>query len=196
MTDGVIKGTGNSRYLKSVSNFKTLYPTYDDFVAALVAGTLPVDLLGLNSGGWNQLPTVLNKANLLSDTTANLYGYDSSAVPNQIFENIKKYINKLPESAKITALEAGTVTSYSAYLTLTASYPPDFAIAIPTKIATYCHALISTAATCIQFYKSNNDYFFNIFASTVNGNTITFGNTKDSFSELFSYKYILLSRKD
>lgn len=70
MTDGVIKGTGNSRLLKSVSNFLALYPTYTDFVSALVAGTLPVDFNGINSAGWTTLATALNKANLLSDETA------------------------------------------------------------------------------------------------------------------------------
>ena len=70
MQDGIIKGTGNSRYLKSISNFLQQYPTYQDFVAALVAGTLPIDLNGINETGWDQLGTALNKANLLSDETA------------------------------------------------------------------------------------------------------------------------------
>lgn len=74
MQDGIIKGTGNSRYLKSISNFLTQYPTYQDFVAALVAGTLPVDLNGINETGWDQLGTALNKANLLSDETAAAFG--------------------------------------------------------------------------------------------------------------------------
>ena len=74
MQDGIIKGTGNSRYLKSISNFLTQYPTYQDFVAALVAGTLPIDLNGINETGWDQLGTALNKANLLSDETAAAYG--------------------------------------------------------------------------------------------------------------------------
>ena len=39
MKDMIIKGTGDSRYLKSVSNFLSLYPDYESFVAALVAGT-------------------------------------------------------------------------------------------------------------------------------------------------------------
>lgn len=70
MTDGVIKGTGNSRYLKTVSNALTAYPTYADFLAALVAGTLPVDLNGINEAGWTTLPTWLSKENLLTDETA------------------------------------------------------------------------------------------------------------------------------
>lgn len=69
MQDAIIKGTGNSRYLKSVSNFATLYPTYADFVQALVEGTLPIDLNGINAAGFTQTGTALNKANLLSDST-------------------------------------------------------------------------------------------------------------------------------
>ena len=70
MTDGVIKGTGNSRFLKGPPNAKTLYPTFDAFMDAYVAGTLPFDLNGINPSGWEQEGTPLNKANLLSDTTA------------------------------------------------------------------------------------------------------------------------------
>ena len=82
MQDGIIKGTGNSRYLKSISNFLTQYPTYQDFVAALVAGTLPIDLNGINETGWDQLGTALNKANLLSDETAAALGLPNTAVPD------------------------------------------------------------------------------------------------------------------
>lgn len=72
MQDTIIKGTGNSRTLKSVSDFKTKYPTYDSFVAALVAGTLPVDLGGLVSGGCSQVGTPVNTANLYDINTQNL----------------------------------------------------------------------------------------------------------------------------
>ena len=85
MQDGIIKGTGNSRYLKSISNFLTQYPTYQDFVAALVAGTLPIDLNGINETGWDQLGTALNKANLLSDETAAALGLPNTAVPDDAF---------------------------------------------------------------------------------------------------------------
>lgn len=74
MKDMVPKGTGNSRYLKSVSNFMTLYPTYADFAAALVAGTLPVDFNGINSAGCDEVGTALNKANLLTDATVAALG--------------------------------------------------------------------------------------------------------------------------
>ena len=88
MIDSKLAGTGNSRFLKSVSNFKTLYPTYDDFVAALIAGTLPIDLNGINPDGWTQQGTPLNKANLLSDDVANDLGLVDDATPNGAFNAI------------------------------------------------------------------------------------------------------------
>ena len=90
MQDGIIKGTGNSRYLKSISNFLQQYPTYQDFVAALVAGTLPIDLNGINETGWDQLGTALNKANLLSDETLTGAGLPTTTVPDDIFAQSAK----------------------------------------------------------------------------------------------------------
>lgn len=91
MQDFVPNGTGNSRYLKSVENFKMLYPTYDNFVAALVDGTLPVDFNGINMSGIAQIGTALNKANLLTDDTAALFGLDTSAVPNDALAFLGRY---------------------------------------------------------------------------------------------------------
>lgn len=85
MQDGIIKGTGNSRYLRSIENFLEQYPTYQDFVAALVAGTLPIDLNGINESGWDLLGTALNKENLLSDESIQRAGLGSSAVPNDMW---------------------------------------------------------------------------------------------------------------
>ena len=85
MLDAIKKGTGDSRYLKSVSDFLTKYPTYEAFVDALVAGTLPVDLYGVNPEGWDQLGTALDKSNLLTDSTAALGGLGPEATPNEMF---------------------------------------------------------------------------------------------------------------
>ena len=88
MQDLVIKGTGNSRLLKSVSNFMSLYPTYEDFVQALVAGTLPIDLNGFNSAGVQTQGTPLNKTNLLKDATANKYGLGGNATIDDVLSQI------------------------------------------------------------------------------------------------------------
>lgn len=70
MKDFVSKGEGKSRFLKSVSNFLTLYPDYETFVNALITGTLPVDFNGVNPVGVTEMGTPLNKATLLTDATA------------------------------------------------------------------------------------------------------------------------------
>ena len=92
MQDGIIKGTGNSRYLKSISEFLTQYPTYNDFAAALAAGTLPIDLKGINPTGWDQQGTPLNKENLLSDETCELLGITQTSVPDDAFLRISKFL--------------------------------------------------------------------------------------------------------
>ena len=91
MTDGVIKGSGNSRYLKTVSNAKTLYPTYDDFLAALIAGTLPIDLNGINPAGWKQQGTPLDKGSLLKDQTAAILDLDETAVPDDVLSLLSRF---------------------------------------------------------------------------------------------------------
>lgn len=93
MQDGIIAGNGNSRYLKTVSAALGLYPTYEDFMAALIAGTFPIDLNGTNAAGWTQQGTALNKANLLTDATAALFGLGSNAVPNDVLAKVKTLLD-------------------------------------------------------------------------------------------------------
>jgi hypothetical protein len=85
--DAIMKGNGNSRYLKTVEEALSLYPTYEDFLQAMIAGTFPVDFNGINKDGWTQLGTPLNKANLLSDTVISTLGLSTGAnsTPNDAF---------------------------------------------------------------------------------------------------------------
>lgn len=83
MQDAIIKGTGNSRYLKSVSDFLTLYPTYEDMARALIEGSFPVDFNGINAGGWAQQGTPLNKVTLLSDAVAASLGLGTDATVSE-----------------------------------------------------------------------------------------------------------------
>lgn len=87
MQDAIIKGIGNSRYLKTVGEALSLYPTYEDFLQAMIAGTFPVDFNGINKDGWTQLGTPLNKANLLSDTVISTLGLSTgvNSTPNDAF---------------------------------------------------------------------------------------------------------------
>lgn len=88
MQDGIIKGTGNSWSAKTVPDFLTLYPTYEAFAEAFVKGELPLDF-ALNPSGWAKNGDPLNKATLLKDATAKLYGLSASAVPDDILAAIQ-----------------------------------------------------------------------------------------------------------
>ena len=65
----------------------SLYPTYEDFMQAMVTGIFPVDFNGINKDGWTQLGTLLNKANLLSDTVISTLGLSTgvNSTPNDAF---------------------------------------------------------------------------------------------------------------
>lgn len=88
MNDGIIKGEGNSRYLKTVADFLSKYPTYEAFARAFMEGTLPIDLNGINEAGWDQLPTWLNKENLLKDLTSAIYNKGVDATLNDVLESV------------------------------------------------------------------------------------------------------------
>lgn len=81
MKDSVIKGNGDSRYLKSIEDFLTEYPTYADFAAALAEGSLPIDFNGINPNGFVTVGDALNKANLFPDETAINLGLDPADNP-------------------------------------------------------------------------------------------------------------------
>lgn len=63
MIDGIINETMNSRKILAV-----LPATYEEFVALALSSGVPADII-ISEEGWRQLPTWLNKANLLSDIT-------------------------------------------------------------------------------------------------------------------------------
>ena len=54
---------------------------------SMVAGIFPVDFNGINKDGWTQLGTLLNKANLLSDTVISTLGLSTgvNSTPNDAF---------------------------------------------------------------------------------------------------------------
>ena len=63
MIDGIINESQSSRRIKAA-----LPETYEALVALAAAEGIPADVL-FSEEGWRQLPTLLNKANLLSDNT-------------------------------------------------------------------------------------------------------------------------------
>lgn len=83
MIDSVLKGTGNSRFLKSAVPAGT---SWADALAMLQAGTFPIDFNGINTEGFQQVGTPLNKANLLKDATAAQIGLPPTATPDDAFK--------------------------------------------------------------------------------------------------------------
>lgn len=141
MQDGILKGTGNSRYLKSIADFLTQYPTYEDMVAALVAGTLPIDLNGINTAGWSQVPTYLNKANLLSDTTETaIWGDTGNRTVDAALAELGAGVNTLETSKGNASVVTGSYSgSGSTSKTLNFSAPPK-AVLIATVMGTAAYA--------------------------------------------------------
>lgn len=83
MIDSVLKGTGNSRFLKSAVPAGT---SWADALAMLQAGTFPIDFNGINTEGFQQVGTPMNKANLLKDATAAQIGLPPSTTPDGMFQ--------------------------------------------------------------------------------------------------------------
>lgn len=111
MQDGIMNETGDSRYLRSIAGFKQRFPTYDAFVAGLVAGEIPIDLNGINQDGWAQLGTPLNKANLLTDATAALADLGPEATPNEMFAAIVRVANTAKDNAASANSTANSLTT-------------------------------------------------------------------------------------
>ena len=156
MTDGIIKGTGNSRYLKSVANFMALYPTYEAFAQALIAGTLPVDLYGVNAGGWQVRGNDINKASLLKDATASLYGKGTTATVDDILAAIRPLIttaqNKADSAFDQVKISYGTYTGTGADSKLiTVGFSFKFAFLWPMRSSG------NTGATILGYNGAQND---------------------------------------
>ena len=153
MKDMIPKGTGNSRFLRSVSNFKAIYPTYDDFVNALVAGNLPVDFNGINEAGIQQVGTSLNKANLLTDETAAALGLDSDdPTVDEAFGRLNQHLTDV--EAHGAKIEVG---SYVGTGTYGSSNPKELSFMFEPKLV------------LVGMIKSSNNITQAPFSPTSNG---------------------------
>jgi hypothetical protein len=122
MKDGIIKGTGNSRFLKSITGVKELYPTYEDFLKALEDGTFPIDLNGINADGWQQQGTLLTKETLLPDSICNALGVPAeTTTPGEVLEKCLSYF------VTGSYVGTGTITSEGTGESLSITFPfvPD-----------------------------------------------------------------------
>lgn len=98
MRDTVIKGTGNSRSIKVPANLKQQVTDLDSLLDLLIAG-LPCDIGPLNEAGCQQIGNALNKANLLKDDTAALYGLTGEAVPDEVLAKARELIANISNVA-------------------------------------------------------------------------------------------------
>ncbi len=99
MKDTIIKGTGNSRTLKTVPNALTLYPDFPSMLQALIDGAFPIDIGPLNPAGVDTMGTMLDTAAVLKDTTAALYGLGAEATPNDVLAAIQPLIASAQSTA-------------------------------------------------------------------------------------------------
>lgn len=112
MKDFIAAGTGNSRYLKTSLPDGT---TWQEALAMLRNGTFPIDLNGINAEGVTQIGTPLNKANLLSDESAALFGLDSDAVIDDVWEllstsnTLSTIMVTTEQDSRVTATKGGIV---------------------------------------------------------------------------------------
>lgn len=108
MKDGIIKENGTSRLVKG-----SLPATYDEFKALAASAGVPVDVF-FNAAGWQQLPTSLNKANLLQDFTATLLGLDPADDPTVDDAFLNVFLTSSNAGLlKIRVYETGTKTPIS-----------------------------------------------------------------------------------
>lgn len=154
MQDGIIAGNGNSRYLKTVAEALSLYPTYQDFIAALIAGTFPIDLNGINAAGWVQQGTALNKANLLADVTASSIGLGGNATPNSAFAKIKQLIDVA--NAAANNRKRVKIVSYIGNNTYGAANPCHIVSDFPIGMALYMGYKNSNNALIYHSFNGEN----------------------------------------
>lgn len=118
MQDTHILGTGNSRSISSVPNFLAMYPTYEAFAQALIAGEVPIDIGPLNPAGCDVVGTANNKANLLSDATGGALG---ASTVNEALAALSAR-----DIVYTSYIGTGTYTSENNPVQITFQYAPKF----------------------------------------------------------------------
>lgn len=115
MTDTIIKGSGNSRTLKTVPNLGALAPTYDKLLELITGDGLPVDLLGPNPEGCQVIGDSLGKAEFLADATeTSIWGSAANRTPNQALQQLRSLIATAQSTADGKAkVEYGTAVKTS-----------------------------------------------------------------------------------
>lgn len=103
MVDSVIAGTGDSRYLRTSIPAGT---TWEDALTMLRAGTFPIDLAGINQGGFTTLGTALNAENLLKAAIITALNLSASATPSDAWEAVLTLIAGKADTSAIPSAAA------------------------------------------------------------------------------------------
>lgn len=144
MQDSVIKGTGNSRKLKtSLANTTT----WQDALDLMIAGEFPIDLAGIEPSGFNVVGTKLNSTTLLSSGTEALYGL-SNGTPDDAFSLLGSALRNYGNLADNTDLNTIFNNGFW-YLPASAA---TTASNIPVAAAGYLVVMGNGTTRAIQFY--------------------------------------------
>lgn len=129
MKDTIIKGSGNSRTIKTIPNGATIYPDFLTFIQAFATSGIPIDLLGLNAAGINQAGTDLNKANLLPDAVEQaIWGSAADRNVGQALQQLRSLITTAQSTANGRAkIQVGSYRGTDAYGNTYNSLTFDFA---------------------------------------------------------------------
>lgn len=195
MKDGIISGTGNSRYLKTVPNALTLYPTWEAALTAMVAGTFPIDFNGINPAGWEQLGDKLGKETLLTDALCTALGLSTTATPTQAMDKLRTLVNTAQSgvNGKVgteTGTYVGTSTNNEApfgTVTLNFSFSPKIIVIFymsgtsGNELAFYFdESGIVPMAFTTSYQNLTGPIRFNAAYASKNGNSITFTSSDPS----------------
>lgn len=171
MNDGIIKQDGTSRLVKA-----SFPATYEEFRTMASNGTLTMDIL-FNAVGWQQLPTFLNKANLLPNDLTSFLGIPDSSVPADAYKAIPP-TGSIFWFAGENAPNGYLICDGSAVLKV--DYPKLYAV------------LGSTFGeeTETQFYLPNLSAAFIRGAGSQNGYSATFGETQEATAHRYPMSYL------
>ena len=113
MMDGIIKADGTSRMVRA-----ELPATYAEFRDLAAAGKLPLDIM-VNEAGWAQLPTWLNKKNLLQDSTElALFGDASNRTIDEAFRAIARKLDLISSGVATMTTTVQTAAGNPLYYVL------------------------------------------------------------------------------
>lgn len=165
MTDGIIKGTGNSRLLRTVPNALTLYPDWPTALQAMIDGTFPIDLPGINPDGWERLGDKLGKETLLTDTLCAALGLPNTATPTQAMEKIRS----TADSAQSTAVLKGYVASgsYVGTGTMGSLNPNSLTFSFAPKMVAIISAVRISNPEAIVFFPDGSEGYWMLQTETL-----------------------------